>query len=45
MKYLIESRYNFWIAWTIAVVMIIAFRANKEIKENKKENTTELICY
>ena len=41
MKYLIESRYNFWIAWTIAVVMIITFRINKNQKQPTKTSINE----
>lgn len=38
MKYLMNNRYNFWIAWTIAIVMIITFRINKNNKSTINTN-------
>lgn len=38
MKYLMKNRYNFWIAWTLAVIMIISFRINKKYKSTINTN-------
>lgn len=38
MKYFMKNRYNFWIAWTIAVIMIISFRINKKHKSTINTN-------
>lgn len=34
-----NNRYNFWIAWTIAVIMIITFRINKTKNHELNKHT------